>query len=116
MKKFFCCCLLAVVASVTVSAQITDSLGKVCLVPAAREGGFARYIDRRISTKGYRMTFIAVPLIVGGAVMSVYDTDFRRLRNGYVKSFHHDYDDYLQYAPAAVMLGLKAFGVKGRSS
>lgn len=116
MKKFFCCCLLAVVASVTVSAQITDSLGKVCLVPAAREGGFARYIDRRPSTKGYRMTFIAVPLIVGGAVMSVYDTDFRRLRNGYVKSFHHDYDDYLQYAPAAVMLGLKAFGVKGRSS
>ena len=116
MKKFFCCCLLAVVASVTVSAQITDSLGKVCLVPAAREGGFARYIDRRTSTKGYRMTFIAVPLIVGGAVMSVYDTDFRRLRNGYVKSFHHDYDDYLQYAPAAVMLGLKAFGVKGRSS
>ena len=60
MKKFFCCCLLAVVASVTVSAQITDSLGKVCLVPAAREGGFARYIDRRTSTKGYRMTFIAV--------------------------------------------------------
>lgn len=48
------------------------------------------------------MTFIAAPLIVGGAVMSVYDTDFRRLRNGYVKSFHHDYDDYLQYAPAAV--------------
>lgn len=116
MKKFFCCCLLAVVASVTVSAQITDSLGKVCLVPAAGEGGFARYIDRRTSTKGYRMTFIAAPLIVGGAVMSVYDTDFRRLRNGYVKSFHHDYDDYLQYAPAAVMLGLKAFGVKGRSS
>lgn len=116
MKKFFCCCLLAVVASVTVSAQITDSLGKVCLVPAADEGGFARYIDRRTSTKGYRMTFIAAPLIVGGAVMSVYDTDFRRLRNGYVKSFHHDYDDYLQYAPAAVMLGLKAFGVKGRSS
>lgn len=106
MKKFFCCCLLAVVASVTVSAQITDSLGKVCLVPAAGEGGFARYIDRRTSTKGYRMTFIAAPLIVGGAVMSVYDTDFRRLRNGYVKSFHHDYDDYLQYAPAAVMLGL----------
>ena len=116
MKKFFCCCLLAVVASVTVSAQITDSLGKVCLVPAAREGGFARYIDRRTSTKGYRMTFIAVPLIVGGAVMSVYDTDFRRLRNGYVKSFHHDYDDYLQYAPAALLVGMKVCGVESRSS
>lgn len=116
MKKFFCCCLLAVVASVTVSAQITDSLGKVCLVPAAGEGGFARYIDRRTSTKGYRMTFIAAPLIVGGAVMSVYDTDFRRLRNGYVKSFHHDYERLPAICTRCRELGLKAFGVKGRSS
>lgn len=115
MKKLVFCCLFAVLVSVTASAQITDSLGKVCLVPAV-EGDFAKYIDRRTSTKGYRMTFIAAPLIVGGAVMSIYDTDFRRLRNGYVRSFHHDYDDYLQYAPAAVMLGMKAFGVKGRSS
>lgn len=115
MKELVFCCLFAVLASLTASAQITDSLGNVCLVPAA-EGGFAKYIDRRTSTKSYRMTFIAAPLIVGGAVISIYDTDFRRLRNGYVRSFHHDYDDYLQYAPAAVMLGMKAFGVEGRSS
>lgn len=53
------------------------------------------------------MTFVAVPLILGGAVVSLYDTDFRRLRNGYVRSFHHDYDDYLQYAPAALLVGMK---------
>ena len=62
------------------------------------------------------MLFIGTPLIVGGVVMQAYDSDFRRLRNGYSRSFHHDYDDYLQYAPAGVMVGMKAFGVKGRSS
>ena len=48
--------------------------------------------------------------------MQSYDADFRRLRNGYAPSFHHDFDDYLQYAPAAVMVGMKAAGVRSRSS
>ena len=42
------------------------------------------------------MTFVAVPLILGGAVVSLYDTDFRSLRSGYVRSYHHHYDYYLQ--------------------
>lgn len=87
-------------------AQVRDSLGREYLVPLSREGRFARHIDLRTSTKAYRMTYVAVPLIVGGVIMQSYDADFRRLRNGYVSSFHHDYDDYLQYAPAAVMLGM----------
>ena len=116
MKRLVLFCLsLAFITPCSVPAQIRDSLGNDCLVPAA-EGSFAEYVDRRTSTKGYRMTFVAVPLIVGGAVVSLYDTDFRRLRNGYVKSFHHDYDDYLQYAPAALMVGMKACGVTSRSS
>jgi len=98
-----------------VSAQIKDSLGNECLIPAA-ESSFSQYVDRRTSTKGYRMTFVAVPLILGGAVVSLYDTDFLRLRNGYVRSFHHDYDDYLQYAPAALLVGMKVCGVESRSS
>lgn len=93
-----------------------DSLGREYLVPLSEEGRFARHIDLHTSTRAYRMTYVAVPLIVGGVIMQSYDADFRRLRNGYVSSFHHDYDDYLQYAPAAVMLGMKAFGVQGRSS
>ena len=62
------------------------------------------------------MLFLGAPLIVGGVVMQSYDADFRRLRNGYAASFHQTYDDWLQYAPAAAMLGIKAAGVKGRSS
>lgn len=98
-----------------VSAQIKDSLENECLVPAA-QSAYTRRIDRHTSSKAYRMAFVGVPLIVGGVVMQAYDSDFRRLRNGYARSFHQTYDDYLQYAPAALMVGMKACGVKGRSS
>ncbi len=94
--------------------QLTDSLGHVCLVPASE--GYVRRIDRRSSTRAYRMTFVAVPLIVGGLVMQPFDADFRRLRNGYARSFAYHYDDYLQYLPMATMFGMKAFGVQSRSS
>ena len=94
--------------------QLTDSLGCMCLVPASE--GYVRRIDRRSSTRAYRMTFVAVPLIVGGLVMKPFDDDFRRLRNGYARSFAYHYDDYLQYLPMATMFGMKAFGVQSRSS
>ena len=63
-----------------------------------------------------RMALVAVPLVIGGAAMSFCDRDFRELRNGYAANFHHDYDDYLQYAPLALTYGLKACGVRNRSS
>ena len=43
------------------------------------------------------------------------DTDIRDLRNEIAPSFHSGFDDYLQYAPAAVMLGMKAFGYESRT-
>lgn len=45
-----------------------------------------------------------------------FDTDIYAIRHSIVPSFHYSYDDYLQYAPAAVMVGLKACGYEGRSS
>lgn len=75
-----------------------------------------RKIDHHTSTKAYQMTFVGVPLIVGGVVMMSYDRDFRDMRNGYAPKFHYKYDDYLQYAPAGLMVGLKACGYKSRSS
>ena len=44
------------------------------------------------------------------------DTDLLALRNTVVPDFHHSYDDYLQYAPAGLMVGLKACGYESRSS
>lgn len=44
------------------------------------------------------------------------DHNIQDLRNNAVPNFHYKYDDYLQYAPAALMLGLKAFGVESETA
>lgn len=108
-KRLIALCLL-LFAGLGAWAQLPDS------TDMSAGGAFRQRIDRRTSTKAYRMLFIGTPLIVGGVVMQAYDADFRRLRNGYSRSFRHDYDDYLQYAPAGAMVALKACGVKSRSS
>lgn len=65
----------------------------------------------------YRSVQIAVPLIVAGGVLFGNDVAFRDMRNDYLSGdWRYHYDDYLQYSPAAIMLGLKAFGLEGRSS
>lgn len=98
--------LLAVPAGL--SAQ-TDSVAVPSVAPI-------KTIGRHTMNKALRMTFISVPLIVGGTVMMSYDKDFCSLRNGFARSFDQSYDDYLQYAPAMLMVGMKAFGYKSRSS
>lgn len=70
-------------------------------------------MERITSSRAYRITYIGVPLIVAGLVVQERDRGFRHLRNDYVPSFRLHYDDYLQYAPAALMLGLKIGGVRG---
>ena len=110
MLKHLTTLLLLLATCSAQAARPTDSLD---LSAGAR---FRQHIDRVSSTQSYRMLFIGAPLIAGGVAMTAYDKDFRRLRNGYAQSFHQTYDDWLQYAPAAAMLGLKAAGVKSRSS
>jgi hypothetical protein len=39
--------------------------------------------------------------------------NIREVRNRYLPNFKVKYDDYLQYAPAAAVYGLKLSGVKG---
>ncbi len=76
-----------------------------------------RTLSERLETSRlYRATYVGVPLVAGGLLVKSEDDHFRRLRNDYLPRFNRHADDYLQYAPAAVMLGLKAAGVKGRSS
>ena len=75
-------------------------------------------IEKRNFTdsKFYQMTFVGAPLILTGMIMKGEDTHFRGLRNDYMKSFHRPFDNYTQYLPGAVMLGLKTAGVDSRSS
>ena len=55
------------------------------------------------------------PLMVGGLIVKNEDDHFRGLRNDYLPRFNRHLDDYMQYAPAAVMLGMKAAGVQSLS-
>lgn len=43
------------------------------------------------------------------------DTDLYTLRNDLLPGFDYEFDDILQYAPAAVMVGMKAFGYDSRT-
>lgn len=45
-----------------------------------------------------------------------FDTDIYAIRNSIIPGFHYTYDDWLQYSPAALMVGLKAAGYESRSS
>lgn len=44
-----------------------------------------------------------------------FDQDIYMLRHTVAPDFRHSYDDYIQYAPVAVMLGLKACGYHGEN-
>ena len=44
-----------------------------------------------------------------------FDTDIFDLRHTAMPNFHYTYDDWTQYAPAALMLGLKAAGYESRT-
>lgn len=82
-----------------------------CVFLSARNLG-----DSISSSRAFQMTYIGVPLVAGGLIVKGEDNHFRNLRNDYLPQFNRHVDDYLQYAPAAVMLTMKAAGVKGRSS
>lgn len=73
-------------------------------------------INRITDAKWFQMTYISVPLIVTGSLVEMKKEPFRSLRNEYVPSFHHGYDDYLQYVPIFALVGMKAAGVESRSS
>ncbi len=64
----------------------------------------------------FDMGFAGMPLVVAGFSVKPGDEAFRGLREGFLPDFRSPVDDYLQYLPAAVMLGLKAGGVESRSS
>lgn len=116
MSKFIIAILLIV--SINISAQtdssstVVDSLLPMTETPVNK----LHSIDRFTHSKLFRSTYIGVPLIVGGLIEKHQDTKFRKLRNDFMPEFHRTLDNYTQLAPAAVMVGLKAAGVKSRSS
>lgn len=80
------------------------------------DGKHQRKLDGLTSKGWFKMTHIAVPLMVSGVAFEWAKQPINDLRNAYIPTFRYKYDDYLQYAPAALMLGLKIGGVKSYSS
>ena len=59
------------------------------------------------SNKTYQILETPIILIGTGLAYKTFDGKFNTMRNSYTPTFKHHYDDYTQYLPAAVMLGLK---------
>lgn len=100
----FIVCLLAT----PLKGQTTDSIPDSTLSMP--------FHHRIADSKLYRITHTGVPLIVAGALTYHSDKTFRNMRDTYTPRFSSHYDDFLQYSPGLVMLGLKSFGVEGRST
>lgn len=62
------------------------------------------------------MTFVGVPVFALGWALNSEKKAFRSLRKGFIGGFHTEIDNYTQFAPYALILGLKASGYQGRSS
>lgn len=112
-------CMFAAVVSATGNNRSADSIAVAkatlynsCLTASQDSIRCKKFVDTRF----YRMTSIGVPLVVGGVVAQQADLHVRSMRNRYMPRFRSHIDDYMQYAPAAVMLGLKVGGVKSRHS
>lgn len=95
-----------------VSATASDSTATpIDTVHAKMEFG-----DRLGENRLFQATYFGAPLIIGGLIEKHQDKKFRTLRNDFMPEFKRPLDNYLQFAPAVVMVGLKAAGVKSRSS
>ncbi len=67
------------------------------------------------------MTYAGIPLFVAGIIAKSEKASFRQdynnsnARTRFLKNFHNELDNYTQFAPAVLALGLNFAGVEGRS-
>ena len=107
--------ILILLSEYLLGQTLPDST-RISPLPLSKWQQTKQKIDKVTSHPFYRITYIGVPLIAAGYIVKGENDHFRTLRNAFVPKFRHHYDDYLQYAPAVGMLGLKLAGVEGRSS
>ena len=66
---------------------------------------FPERLDLYTESPFFRVASIGLPLVAYSLIIKSSDDYFRDLRNDYTPRFRYTYDDYLQYAPAGLMLG-----------
>ena len=96
----------------TSSIAVADSLGvttDTCAVgdTAATVRQACEKVRYKNDTRLDRVVYTCAPLILNGLIMRSESKRFRGLRNDYIPRFDRRLDNYTQYLPAAVMLGLK---------
>lgn len=101
-----------VLPTLTKQATIFDSvpqLGEIPPLPKPEKVSFWQHDAVRISF---------APAILFGASAATWNSreDIREVRNRYIPDFNYRFDDYMQYAPAAAVYGLKIGGVQGRNN
>lgn len=72
--------------------------------------------DSNIPLKSEYNFDIPIILMATGIGVTFFDNNLHNIKELNYPSFQHSYDDYTQYLPAALMLSLKTFGVKSRST
>lgn len=115
MFKFIALLFILTIASLSASAQTApdstycDWLGERCIVmPKGQKGSYYNW-KRDISYAG-------LPLLAASFPIKQVKRSFRAARFTMSDSWRTNVDDYSQYAPYAVLLGLKVSGYQGRSS
>ncbi len=114
MKHWFLLVLL--LCTLRASAQQSSSTYKGGSVITRDTTTYTFNNQSRYINKTREILAIGAPLIVAGVVVRPYREKFQDLRHSYTHKESTTFDNYLQYSPAALMLGLKTFGVEGRSS
>ncbi len=66
-------------------------------------------------SKAVRISTVPLILFAGSAAVWGERQNVRELRNRYIPTFRHHFDDYMQYVPALAVFGLNAAGVKGKT-
>ncbi len=105
------CLILITLYSTAISSQQKDSVTTV-----HRIDEFERTYTKITDNKAFKMLHIPVPLFAISALTYSQGSKFRTMRNSYAPNFHYRYDDFLQYAPLAAVIGMKLGGVESRSS
>jgi len=64
---------------------------------------------------GKRLILPATLIVAGTAMYGNPGKKFQNLRNNYTSDFSSGFDEYLQYAPVAMLYGMKISGIEGKS-
>ncbi|MBQ9641695.1 MAG: phosphatase PAP2 family protein [Bacteroidaceae bacterium] len=61
------------------------------------------------------LSYVPIPFVTAAFIVKAKKEDFRGARNNFIPEFHHQLDNYIQYAPFVLTVGLKAAGVENRN-